>query len=107
VLTLAVAAVLVVLATALGLLVQATVVRAHAQVVADLSALAAARSAQGAAFVEPVRAQPCARATEVAAHNGGIVMRCELRGAGVVAVEAAVTAPIGTARASAVAGPRR
>ena len=106
VLTLAVAGVLVVLATALGLHIQATVAHARAQAVADLSALAAAREAQRKSFGEPGTAEPCARAAEVAIHNGGLVVRCAERTAGRVAVDATVSTPLGTARAEALAGPR-
>ena len=106
VLTLAVAAVLVVLAVGLGLHVQATIAHTRAQLVADLSALAAAREAQRAAFGEPGAVDPCARAGEVAAHNGGVVVRCGAGAGGRVAIEATVAVPLGTARAHALAGPR-
>ena len=106
ILTLAVAGVVVVLAAALGLDVQATVARTRAQSVADLSALAAARQAQRAAFAAPGAVDPCGRAGEVAAHNGGTVVRCTERTGGEVAVEAAVSTPLGTAHATALAGAR-
>lgn len=106
VLTLAVAGTLVVLAVALGLLVQATVARARAQLVADLSALAAAREVQRASFGEPGAEQPCTRAAAVATHNGGVVVRCAESTGGKVAVDVTVPTPTGVARASARAGPR-
>ncbi len=105
-LVLAVAGVLVVLATALGLHVQATVAHARAQGVADLSALAAAREAQRESFGEPGTVDPCVRAGEVAIHNGGVVVACAERALGRVAVDAAVRTSLGTARARALAGPR-
>lgn len=105
-LTLAVAGALVVLAAGLGLFVRASVAHARAQVVADLSALAAAREAQRAAFGEPGTVDPCARATEVAVHNGGVVVGCAERPLGRVAVDAAVPTSLGTTRARALAGPR-
>lgn len=106
VLTLAVAAVVVVLAAALGLCLQATVARARAQSVADLSALAAAREAQRAAFGEPSVPDPCGRAAEVARHNGGRMTACTELPAGVVGVDVAVPMSLGDARATARAGPR-
>jgi hypothetical protein len=106
VLTLAVAGVLVVLALALGLVVQATVAHARAQAVADLAALAGARDAQRAAFGSPSGVGPCGRAAQVATHNGGFVERCAEGAQGRVSVDAAVTGSVGTAHASAVAGPR-
>ena len=106
VLTLAVAAVVLVLAAGIGLQIQAIVARARAQSVADLSALAAAREAQRSAFGEPGVADPCARATDVAAHNGGVVVSCSVRAGGEVVIEVAVAASVGTARAIARAGTR-
>jgi len=106
VLTLAVAAVVLVLAAGIGLQIQATVAHARAQTVADLSALAAAREAQRAAFGEPAAVDPCARAAEVAAHNGGAVVSCGVRAGGDVVIEVAVAASVGTARAIARAGTR-
>lgn len=106
VLALAVAGALVVLAVALGLVVQATVARARAQSVADLSALAAAREAQRAAFGEPGAVDPCVRAGEVAIRNGGRVAACEESGVGVVRVGVVVRAAVGEARARSRAGPR-
>lgn len=104
-LVLAVAGVLVVLAVALGLCIRATVAHARAQAVADLSALAAAREGQRLAVGEP-GVDPCARATEVAVHNGGVVERCVEEPFGRVAVDAAVSTSLGAARGSALAGPR-
>jgi secretion/DNA translocation related TadE-like protein len=105
VLTLAIAAVVVVLGAALAVQIQATVAHARAQAVADLSALAAAGTAQRAAFGEPVAADPCTLAAAVAAHNGGRLLTCEERDAGRVRVEAVVPTPVGSARAEALAGP--
>lgn len=105
VLTLAVAATLVVLAVALGLLSQATVVRAKAQAVADLSAIAAAQAAQRAVFVG-TGAEPCDRAAEVAKRNGGAITACDEGTAAVVAVTVEVHAGVGAVRAAARAGPR-
>ena len=106
VLTLAVGAVVVVLAVALGLLVRATGAHARAQLVADLSALAAAREAQRAAFGIPGAGDPCAKARDAAAHNGGTLSRCSEPRPGQVAVDAMVTTPLGAAHAAALAGPR-
>lgn len=106
VLTLAVVAVLVVLAGTLGLYVQATVAHARAQLVADLSALSAARESQRAAFGEPGATDPCVRAAQVATHNGGRLTRCTRLAAGRVAVDATMSTPLGATRATALAGPR-
>lgn len=106
VLTLAVAAVVVVIAAVLGLLAQATAAHAHAQLVADLSALAAAHEAQRAAFGIPGAADPCGRARDVAVHNGGTLARCSEPRPGEVAVDATVATPLGVAHAAARAGPR-
>ncbi|MBN9374638.1 MAG: hypothetical protein J0I40_04435 [Cellulomonas sp.] len=106
VLTLAVGAVVVVLAVALGLLVQATGAHARAQLVADLSALAAAQQAQRAAFGIPGVGDPCGRARDVAVHNGGTLAHCSEPRPGQVAVDAVVTTPLGAAHVTARAGPR-
>jgi secretion/DNA translocation related TadE-like protein len=106
VLTLAVASVVIVLAAALALMLQATVAHARAQSVADLSALAAARAAQRTAFGDLPDPAPCARAADVAAHNGGRVTACSELAAGRVRVDVAVRTPLGDARATARAGPR-
>ena len=104
-LVLGVAGVLVVLTVALGLCIRATVAHARAQAVADLSALAAARNAQRVTVGEP-GIDPCARAAEVAVHNGGAVERCVERPLARVAVDAVVSTSLGAAHASALAGPR-
>ena len=106
VLTLAVAGVLVVLAVALGLCVQATVAHARAQLVADLSALAAAREVQRAAFGIPGAADPCTHAADVAAHDGGRLTTCEELPGGRVRVTAVVDTSLGDAHATALAGTR-
>ena len=105
VLTLAIAAVVLALAAALALQIQATVARARAQTIADLSALAGARAAQRAAFGEAGTSEPCARAAEVAAHNGGRLVSCAERDAARLQVEAVVATSLGEARAGALAGP--
>jgi secretion/DNA translocation related TadE-like protein len=98
--------VVIVLAAALALMLQATVAHARAQSVADLAALAAARTEQRVAFGDPSAPEPCARAAEVAAHNGGRVTACSRLAAGRVRVDVAVPTPLGDARAAARAGPR-
>ena len=105
VLTLAIAAVVLVLAAGMGLQIQATVAHARAQTVADLAALAAAGQVQRAAFGEPDSREPCTRAAEVAAHNGGRLASCREASGGRVRIEALVATPLGEARASALAGP--
>lgn len=106
VLTLAVAGVLVVLAVALGLCIQAAVAHARAQLVADLSALAAAREVQRVSFGVPGVADPCALAADVAGHDGGHLATCEELTGGRVRVTAVVETPLGAVHTSALAGPR-
>lgn len=106
VLMLAVAATLVVLAVALGLLAQATVGRARAQSVADLSAIAAARAAQRSSVVGVAGAEPCGLAAQVARHNGGTLTGCAESDGATVTVTATVPTPVGPARATARAAPR-
>ena len=93
-------------AVALGLCVQATVAHARAQLVADLSALAAAREVQRAAFGVPGAADPCTRAADVAAHDGGRLTTCDELTGGRARVTAVVETPLGAARATALAGVR-
>lgn len=107
VLVLAVAGVLVVLAVALSLLAQATVARTRAQAVADLAAIGGARAAQAATLTGDTAVDACARARQVAAHNGGRLLACDEATGGVVSVGAAVATVVGDARGTARAGPRR
>lgn len=106
VLVLTVAVALVTLAAALGLLVQGAVGRARAQSAADLTALAAARAAQRAAFEVPGARDPCAVAADVAVHGGGRLVSCDEGAGAVVRVDVAVDRGPVAFRATARAGPR-
>jgi secretion/DNA translocation related TadE-like protein len=81
----------------------ATVARHRAQAAADLAALG------GAALAVAGEPAACARATALAADNGGRILSCRLDGWDlIVSVEvmpAGIAALAGTARASAKAGP--
>jgi len=102
VLLVGVVAVAVALLAAMALLVGAERARAGAQAAADLAALAAAaRLVDGAAA-----GGPCAVAAAVATRNGARLVACRPGDGGVVTVTAArPAAGVGTARATARAGP--
>ena len=85
--------------------------KTRAQGAADASALAAAydardRRALGFAY-RGVNAPSCRVAAEVAERWGGIVTTCAVSAGGAVSVEVTMPAPLGDARATARAGPRR
>lgn len=114
VLVVALLAVAVVLAAALGTLGRAQVARGRAQAAADLAALAAA----GAVAVPPgvpvapaaiEAADPCGRAVATAERNGARVTSCAAGADGVVSVRVSVDGGRGplalTATARARAGP--
>lgn len=114
-LVVALLAVVLVLAAAIGTLGRAQVARARAQAAADLAALAAAAAVAlppGVVATEGavVEADPCARAEAVAERNGARVASCAADTRGVVAVTVTVDgggdgplALVATARA--LAGP--
>lgn len=103
VLALALMAVTLVLAAALGLLVGAQGARGQAQAGADLGALAAAAHlvSRGTDAVPDA----CAVAAEVAARNGARLASCTSAGAAVVDVTVTRRSTAGTATAHARAGP--
>ncbi|NKY12332.1 Rv3654c family TadE-like protein [Cellulomonas hominis] len=100
VLVIALVAVSVLLAAALGLLVAAQGARGRARTAADLGALAASERLLAGA------GDGCGLAGEVAARNGATLQACTQHGGAVVTVRAAVALPWGTAVAEARAGPR-
>ena len=83
--------------------------RAHGA--ADASALAAAydaRDRRALGFVyRGADAPSCRVAAEVSERWGGLVTSCAVGAGGAVSVEVTVPAPLGDARATARAGPRR
>jgi secretion/DNA translocation related TadE-like protein len=101
VLVLAVTAVVLLLAAAIGLLGQVEAARAAAQSGADLAALAGAARLQRSHQVEDA----CALAGQVADRNEVRLVACTHRGDGVVEVTVARATPVGDATASARAGP--
>lgn len=114
VLVIALLAVAVVLAAALGTLGRAQVARGRAQAAADLSALAAAEAVAvpPGVWVTPEAleaADPCGRAGATAERNGARVASCTAEPDGVVSVTVAVEGGRGlfslTATARARAGP--
>lgn len=110
VLVLGLIAVVGVLAGLLGLVVGAQSARAHAQVTADLAALAAAGSIAaptGMVVSDDAvsAADPCGQARAVAARNTGTIAACTVLPRGVVQVRVEVPVALGTAHAEARAGP--
>ena len=112
VLTVAIVAAVLVLFAATALLAQAQAARARAQTAADLGALAAAGMVAQATDGRPETlalsgdAGPCAVAREVVAANDARLDACVVVGDGVVRVSASRPGGLGTARATALAGPR-
>lgn len=100
--------VVVALTAALGLVAATHHGRAVAQAGADLGALAAASGLSlppGFTRATGPDVDPCALAATVAARNGARVTACEPRPAGDVVVRTSVSTPMGTATATARAGP--
>lgn len=118
VLTLAVVAVIVLVAGLIGLLAGALLAHARAQGAADLAALAAAGRLQRQALFPGVDhaaagdgsvgagAAPCALAQVVAGRNRAQLRGCEVGPAGTVTVEVGTSGPTGAVTARARAGPR-
>ncbi|MBX9246554.1 hypothetical protein ICW40_17325 [Actinotalea ferrariae] len=96
------------LCAALGAAASGHRARLTARTAADLAALAAAELvALPPGLVDLSGAgDPCMRAVEVAARNGARVTRCDVTGT-TVSVTAAAGSALGTAAATAFAGPRR
>jgi secretion/DNA translocation related TadE-like protein len=111
VLVLALVAVVLVLAGALGLLTGAQSARGRAQTAADLAALAAAEvisAPRGMVFAAEALAEahPCELAGDVVGRNGARMVTCRVIGGRVVEVVAAVPVPgLGSASGVARAGP--
>lgn len=89
----------VLLGVAFGAVGTALVARNRAQVAADLGALA------GAALVLQGEPAACARAGELVFANGGRLTDCRADGLDLIVTAEVVATGIGTARASARAGP--
>ncbi|MGV8976817.1 MAG: pilus assembly protein TadG-related protein [Cellulomonas sp.] len=119
VLALAVIAVVVLMATALGLLAGARAARGQAQAAADLAALAGASQLLRAAVEESggpgagpglttdrTWSAACATAAEASRRNGAQLTSCECGPGGVLRVATSRRSAVGVATARARAGPR-